>query len=196
MICPRCAWDQPHLHVTDVLQIAGLSEPFLGPDAEAALARGTAVHAWLAAPDPKPTQIQEDALPYVQAWQRWADTIRPIILEVEVPVRHVALRYAGTVDAIVRIGSTTYLVDYKTGTAPDTVGLQTIAYRTAINAYGVVGQAVRPAYLPLLHRACMELHGDGTYRWMPASVPSLAHDEQVWRAALTIAQWRQAHGRI
>lgn len=72
--------------------------------------------------------------PYVDAWRNFLRDFKAIVVASEVMVAcdTVYHRYAGRLDAIVRIGRDLWLIDIKsTSTIPRTVGPQTAAYKHA-----------------------------------------------------------------
>lgn len=95
---------------------------------------GSAVHAEaeayiLGIPRPEPLPA---IAPFLLSFRHFLDDFKPEIELAEATVFNVAEGYAGTLDAIVRIGGRSFLVDYKTGKDiyPD-VALQLAAYEHA-----------------------------------------------------------------
>lgn len=95
---------------------------------------GSAVHAEaeayiLKVPRPEPDGI---IAPYLDSFRHFLEDFEPEILASEATVYSPAESYAGTLDAIVRIGGRVILLDYKTGKDiyPD-VCLQLAAYKNA-----------------------------------------------------------------
>lgn len=95
---------------------------------------GSAVHAEaeayvLGVPRPEPDGI---VAPYLESFRHFLEDFEPEFLASEATVYSPAESYAGTLDAIVRIGGRVLLLDYKTGKDiyPD-VALQLAAYANA-----------------------------------------------------------------
>jgi len=106
---------------------------------------GTAVHAVLeeyALTGVRPAEVDPAVVPFVDQFEAWADRWQPEYLASEATVYSPTYRYAGTLDAVVRIEGRVYLLDYKTtAKAVDSRGkptgpypeaaLQLVAYRRA-----------------------------------------------------------------
>ena len=92
-----------------------------------------ACHLWNAG------RLDEDSLdaelvPYLNGWKRFIAETGAEVIESELRVHHPELRYAGTLDSIVRCRGEAWLVDIKSGQVPATVGAQTAAYERALHA--------------------------------------------------------------
>ena len=108
-----------------------------------AMARGTELHkaAEQLALGVTPTEVDVDALPYVEQFKRFLEDHAPVFEMAEAPVYNFSRFYAGTLDGIVVIDGQRLVVDYKTtDKAPDSgksrppypeVALQLAAYRRA-----------------------------------------------------------------
>lgn len=97
-------------------------------------------------------------VPYVNAWERFLDDSRCVILSSEAFVFHPVLRYAGQRDRRVLFPDSVgpHVLDIKTSeVVPRTVGPQTAAYRECDLSQGA--QVAQRRY-------CVHLKGDGTYR--------------------------------
>lgn len=79
-----------------------------------------------------PGEIDEDAQPYVNAFNDFINDVKPEFVESEVFVANRTMFYAGTIDSIVRLDGELYVLDIKTGNNiyPE-VGLQLSAYSRA-----------------------------------------------------------------
>jgi len=84
--------------------------------------------------------------------------------------------YCGTLDLAGRaeIAVKPWLLDTKTGTSPKSAGLHTAAYGACLDSPH--------------DRFSLELHNDGTYRFLPHRDPN---DIKVFRAALAVYNWRK-----
>lgn len=184
MTCPRCDRDWPHVHVTEALKRAGLIHVEWA--SQEALMRGSCVHQAIALGE----HLDESSIdptwePYYRAHQKWLRESKAVILASEVPVENRTLGYVGTLDAIAQIGNLSFLVDWKTGEAlRPAVGPQTAGYLLGLSP------EQRKQFPGVSLRAAVLLRGDGTYRWEPLMD---RHDESVFKAALTCAQWQLAH---
>lgn len=150
-------------------------------DREKAADLGTAIHGWAEAhvigkpmPEPPP-----EVAPYLAQFQRFlADFAPDYIPEMaEAPVFNSTESYAGTLDAIARIGDLTFLIDYKTGKGvyPE-AALQLAAYSRA-EFVAMPDGSERP--LPKIDGAAvLHLQKDG-YALIPARI-----DDDVYRGFL------------
>jgi hypothetical protein len=70
--------------------------------------------------------------PYVDGWRKFLSDLKGIVVASEVIVVSMSHKYAGRLDAIVRIGKQLWLIDIKaTALIPRTAGPQTAAYKHA-----------------------------------------------------------------
>lgn len=123
--------------------------------------------------------------PYLQQYERFLAETGAVVVASEQPVAHAALRYAGTPDKVLVIGSRECPVDVKTtAVVPPTVGPQTAAYAQAIAA----GRPARANHL-MRNRYCLHLRADD-YRFIHLKEST---DWNVFQAALTIYRWREKH---
>lgn len=74
----------------------------------------------------------ENAKPYITGFRKFVDDFKPTYLHTETAVFNRSERYAGTLDSVVRIGRTVWVLDTKTGNRvyPETA-LQLAAYARA-----------------------------------------------------------------
>lgn len=118
---------------------------------------GSAVHAEAEAYAlgiPRPEALPAVA-PYLQSFRHFLEDFKPDFQLVEATVFNVAEGYAGTLDAVARIGGRTFLFDWKTGKDiyPD-VALQLAAYE---HAEGVLLRDGSSAPMPAVD-GCAALH--------------------------------------
>jgi len=75
---------------------------------------------------------------YVDAFQRWVETVKPRASESEVELFSEEYGYAGRCDIVVDINDTLWLIDVKTGKGIyKETGLQLVAYRQALMEMGI-----------------------------------------------------------
>jgi hypothetical protein len=175
--------------VTQVLASAGIAN-FTNPwFTEAVRDRGTYVHAAIMLDhegDLDETSLDPQLVPYLTGWRKFREDTRCHIEHWEKRVCDPDLGYAGTLDGIItrQVGQRERreLVDVKCGYYAS-CGPQTSAYRRcAFHLYD------RPV---VIHRAIVELPGDGSYRYHP--LEDNVGDEQLFLAALRIFHWRAKH---
>lgn len=150
---------------------------------DAAAEFGTHVHeaAALLVRDELDWQSLDLALvPRMEALQLFLGESGAIVVESEKRVYHPALRYAGTLDAVVHWKGGLALLDWKSGqTAPKSVGPQTAAYAAALEQSG--GPRIKRRY-------CVQLL-DGKYRVTKLDDPN---DWTIFQSCLNL--WRYKHG--
>lgn len=178
--------------VTQVLAALGLGPDFgaVAPAVlEAALARGTALHALIEAHaygylDER--EITPGVAPYFSGYLKFLveSGHEPIASEFEVV--HPTWRYVGHPDRLGWLTGRRCLLDWKSGEAVDLIaaGYQLAAYRLAWNA----SHPTEPVDLT----AVLQLREDGTYRYHDVNAVDY---EQVWLAALVVYHARQERGR-
>lgn len=117
-------------------------------------------------------QLDEEALDphlqrYLLGWKKFLKESGAEVLESELRVAHPRLKYAGTLDKIVRWRSSAHVLDVKTSAeVPWTVGMQTAGYRDALHNYDTfleVGERLSTV------RLCVHLKPDGVYRLIKLS---------------------------
>jgi hypothetical protein len=123
--------------------------------------------------------------PYLAAWKLFLRDTGSTVLASELRVGHSKLRYAGTLDKIIRTQSRGrnrgLVLDIKSGQVPRTVGPQAAAYLEAAESlalddvYGFTGRAV------------LQLRGDATYRFNLLADPT---DWSIFLSALNLHRWR------
>lgn len=118
--------------------------------------------------------------PYLAAWKLFLRDTGSTVIHSEVRVVHPKLRYAGTLDKILKLGRAInrrepkVLLDIKSGEVPRTVGPQCAAYEAAYST--------EP-----LPRYCLQLRGDATYRLTKLADPT---DWSIFLSALNLHHWR------
>lgn len=123
--------------------------------------------------------IDEEAQSYVNGFEEFVRDFKPKFLHTEAPVFSRTHTYAGTLDSVVRIGRTTYVLDTKTGKRvyPE-VALQLSAYAHAEFIGKDDGTEVP---LPSIKKgAVLHLFPDG-YAFIPTRI-----DEEVFEAFLSV----------
>lgn len=118
-------------------------------------------------------------VPYLQAWRKFSADHAVEWQEIEQPVYHATLRYAGTPDRIGTVKGGSAVVDIKT-TADlyPSVGPQLSAYANAKNLP------------PYVQRLAVQLKGDGSYVAKPYTDPT---DFPVFASLLTLRNWCARH---
>jgi hypothetical protein len=145
---------------------------------EAASQFGKAVH--LACELDDELLLDEDQLdpalaPYLAAWRKFCEEHRVEWYEIELPVYHPTMRYAGTPDRIGMVDGQPSVVDIKTTAALyPSVGPQLAAYAEAKN----LG--------PRAKRIAVQLKADGTYVAKTYTDPT---DWPVFCSLLTLRNW-------
>jgi hypothetical protein len=164
-------------HVTDILRVAGLVDARWFT--EEGRARGSAIHLaarFLDEDDLDWESVEPDVLPRLRQYQRFLDEKKPEILAIEESVENVPLQYCGTLDRRVRFDGQEGIIDLK---APSKQAWQ------AIQLAGYAGCFTRPLKRWTLHlldeRYQLILHED-------------RNDWNVFKAALAVAAWKEAHG--
>ena len=122
--------------------------------------RGTAVHKITEDMDrDKPVgPIDNDLLPYVNAYKTFREENNITITEIEFFVHEEEFWYAGALDRIMTINGVPSIVDIKTGQELDTKGIQLAAYQFAWEKMG--GDKG-------LARFALHLKSNGNYRLVP-----------------------------
>lgn len=182
---------KPYPSVTRVLR---LIEDFTGVPAEAldfAAQRGIAVHdacAYDDLGDLADDTVDEIVRPYLDAWRSFKADAAFEPIEIELPVVHGGLEYAGTLDRVGLVNGKPAVIDIKTGSVlPLGAGPQLAAYA---EAYAwMVGAALvkRPSQLPR-RRYVVWLKGSGKYQLVKYDSPE---DWGVFRSALEIWRWME-----
>jgi hypothetical protein len=168
------------ISVTTALRRAGLVDAaWFTPEATL---RGTYVHEACALIDDDALGSFDPALSaYLAAYETFLRDVQPEWAYIEHRVCDVARGYAGTLDRVGFVQGKWALVDLKTGIDQPWHGPQTAAYaRLMPHATGLKPE-----------RFALYLRSDATYRLEPFKD---RNDENVFFAALTLAQFRSEHG--
>lgn len=130
--------------------------------------------------------LDDPLRPYLEGWKAFLRDTGAVVLESELRVIHRTLRYAGTLDKVIRIKERNCVLDLKSGAeVPPTVGPQTAAYREAL-------LDSQPEFECSRTRYCLHLRNDETYRLHTLTDSA---DFNLFVSALNIARWREKHGR-
>ena len=175
------------IRVTEAIKIAGLmgdSANFFTPEGAA---RGTAVHAACEFDDDG--DLDDDALDpslsgYVESWRAFRGETGLEIIGNELEVNHEPLGYVGHLDRLVKWNDKVHVLDIKTGSDQRWHAIQLAAY-----AMAWASETGSPTPL----RGSVQLYADGrpgTYR-----AAKSRKDFDVWKAALTVARWKQGETR-
>lgn len=147
---------------------------------------GTAVH--LACELDDDDDLDEDSVPeavapYLAAWRAFKSDTGAEVLMNEQKLAHRSLRYAGTLDRLVRVRSgDVYLVDLKTAISMSaSFGPQLCGYQLLLD---------ESIYDLKLARKGLQLRKDGTYRLVPYNNPN---DMAAFRACLSLYHWKEAN---
>ncbi len=190
-----------HTYTYDGNVVAGVTETIksLGPDYDAffteeARERGTLVHALTAVMDgrddlwPEMPEGREDELAgYCDAWHKFKCESKASIYHefTELPVFHRLYRYAGTIDRVVEIGDSRYVLDIKTGSYDDTHILQLAAYFHGFCSS--IDDRVHGAM-------AVYLRANGTFTTRYFDTKTLNGAFKVFLALRSIAEWHKEHG--
>jgi hypothetical protein len=142
---------------------------------------GSAIHAAVdaVANDKEYKEQSDTAQEYVNGFFKFVNDFKPKFLFTEQAVYNRTHGYAGTLDAIIRIGRTNYVLDTKTGNRiyPE-VALQLVAYKNA-EFIGRVGGEEIP--LPPIKKGAVLHLGPNTYSLVEARV-----DDEIFDAFLSV----------
>lgn len=124
------------------------------------------------------TPISEKARAYLNGFKRFVQDKKPKFLYTEAQVFNRTHRYAGTLDSIVRIGRTNWLLDTKTGARvyPE-VALQLAAYSHG-EFIGINGEEIP---LPNIQKGAVLHLSENDYQFIPTRI-----DEEVFDAFLSV----------
>jgi len=156
---------------------------------------GTDVHHWALERCWTIPDAQADAPFHVRAhlehWTEWCRSTGADPICVELTVYSARYRYGGTLDAFARIDGDVWLLDIKTGRQiPETVPLQLAAYQYAdftLDADGRPDEFPQADCFGVVHLTADKCE------LVPVTVDVHAWD--AFRAALSLHQWMQEHGR-
>lgn len=129
--------------------------------------------------------------PYLEAWKLFLRESGAVVVDTERRVHHPNLKYAGTLDKVVRWKrNKRYVLDIKSSAAmPWTVGMQTAGYLDAL----ALDEAFEEVGSPLsLERYCVLLRPDGSYR---AKSFNDSRDLNNFVSCLNVHNLRMRYGR-
>lgn len=132
--------------------------------------------------------LDEDSVPaavepYLAAWRRFkADTGAEVLMN-EQRLFHPTLRFAGTLDRVVRVRSgDVYLIDLKASISmPASYGVQLAGYQLLLD---------ESALTTKLARKGLQLRDDGTYKLVPYLNPN---DLPAFMACLALFNWKESN---
>ena len=140
--------------VTDILSTV-LGDQWAGKAGQYHLDRGHAAHALYAllgdGEDLAQYNVDPELMPYANQWRGWQVATGADIVTTERIIHHAALRYAGTLDAVVSIAGRLYVADYKAS--------PTFRDRWQMAAYAVAWDAID----------AMKIHGLASVQITPDS---------------------------
>lgn len=151
---------------------------------ESKRALGVAVHlACEIVDDGDDVDVAPEVEPYLAAWLRFRDTQVSEIVMNEQRLASKTLRFAGTLDRLVRDREgALWLIDLKTAAeAHASWGVQLAGYLILLRE-SMPAEAVR--------RAALMLHNDASYSLIRYENPN---DEPAFRACLSIAHWKESN---
>lgn len=121
--------------------------------------------------------VEPEVAPYLDAWRLFLRESGAGVLMNEQKVFEPELRYAGTLDNVLELRGSKWVVDKKTSfTVPASAGPQTAAYLRAAGDPSIT------------HRAAVRLRADGTYRF---DALSGANDWSVFMACLCLHRFKE-----
>lgn len=154
---------------------------------EAKRALGTEVHFACELDDED--DLDEDTVPaavepYLAAWRKFKADTGAVVLANERKLVHTGLRFAGTLDRLVRVrDGGVYLIDLKTSVSMAAhFGVQLAGYQLLLETDDDFAGVK-------LERKGLQLRDDGAYRLIPYNNPN---DAAAFRACLSIYHWKEA----
>lgn len=124
------------------------------------------------------TTLDDALLPYLQAWRKFSAEHDVQWEQIERPVYHATMRYAGTPDRFGKVNGRPTVVDIKsTAQLYPSVGPQLAAYANALQN-------------PYADRIAVQLKADGTYVAKPYKDPT---DWPVFASLMTLRNWCALH---
>lgn len=119
--------------------------------------------------------IDDEYLGYINAYLKFLNDNKPVIIEKEEPRININLGYAGKPDIIAWLNNKKCIIDIKTGSQEKWHGIQLSAYKLLLAS----DKVIQSLY-------CLYLQKNGIYRL----VEYLDKDyRDIWLAALTIYKW-------
>ena len=125
---------------------------------------------------------QEKDLPYIQAYIKFLQERKPIILFSELQDYHRRYRYAGTIDGVMRIEKDKYITDIKTSASVAPYAkLQLAAYLRMWND--------NHPNRKIFKRMIIHLLPDGEYKLIRYPISDISRDFDIFLCKLKSAQW-------
>lgn len=171
--------------VTRIIRAAGLMPTFYGD--ESAMHRGSMVHRACEFHDQgdlDESTVDPKITGYVAAWTKFRAETRFDPADIEWRHSHPIYKYAGTVDRIGSFDGRPTIIDIKTGSFDDWMGIQLAAYEGLIHA---------PVNSRRYRRLGVLLTAEGKYSVRQFDERS---DWPIFLSALSIYNWRKSHGRL
>ena len=131
--------------------------------------------------------VHEEVLGYLNGWRLFKREHEVEFISIEQKLAHRRMRYAGTVDRVMKVDSERGVWDIKTRLEiPPVVGIQLAAYNELVRENGIADRRHK------LENRAIQLKPDGTYQ-----IHRFNHEEHyaAWVALLTIRNWRKSHER-
>lgn len=162
--------------VTQILGASGLCDySFVDEEIRnASMDRGSAVHWMLQLEDQGllATRVHDDLKGYRKAWRECKKNLKPRILRIEEGFCS-TLKFCGTPDRVVEMGTFYGVLDFKTGPILDWVGVQLAAY--AVGSWTSTSGRI-PMIPELTRRIAVQLCPDGRYKIKEFPMQEFARD--------------------
>lgn len=131
--------------------------------------------------------VHEEVLGYLNGWRLFKQEHEVEFISIEQKLAHRRMRYAGTVDRVMKVDSERGVWDIKTRLEiPPVVGIQLAAYNELVRENGIADRRHK------LENRAIQLKPEGAYQ-----IHRFNHEEHyaAWIALLTIRNWRNSHER-
>lgn len=118
--------------VTSIIGKVGLQGESKQWYTKSATNRGTQVHNMLEFYDEEAldeSNLDPQLVPYLDGWKKFLDEVQPRFIDIEKPIHHPTLNYAGKIDRFGLIGGEPYIIEIKTGQQAKWHPIQTAAYK-------------------------------------------------------------------
>ncbi|KKN56862.1 hypothetical protein LCGC14_0567870 [marine sediment metagenome] len=186
--------------VTQVLEGTGMAPDFsFLPDYY--LHRGQAIHKAMALHllgTLEQETLDERIRPFVEAGQEWLELVeaRPIVIEHRWV--HTVLEYGGTLDLFADTKLGHLIVDWKASIMDEAYEVQVAGGYAPLLLEAAEHGAINaePELVAAARMAVVTLKGRAKPHFVPAHNNAGLAQTAVFRAALTVAKWRQAHRRF
>ena len=131
--------------------------------------------------------VHEEVRGYLEGWRLFKREHKVEFISIEQKLAHRRMRYAGTVDRVMKVDGERGVWDIKTRLQiPPAVGVQLAAYNELVRENGIADRRHK------LENRAIQLKPDGTYQ-----IYRFNHEEHyaAWIALLTLRNWRKSHER-